>query len=192
MKKGDGKHMRSRRGTLLVEIVVAMTVSVFFLGSLFQGLRGLQGCVSRWDRSVRMRQGLTAALFHVVGDIRMAGCDPWESGRFAAVDVSGRGGPAGARVSVWFDKRGRDPDTWPDGDAEDPDEHVEYHWDAVEDLLRRNGQPVLPSLDGDPWSAPFLAWEESHGAGLARVTLRVKEQDEERTLSACACVRNPL
>ncbi len=192
MKKCSGTGIGHRRGIILVELLVAAVVAAFFLGSLFHGVLSLQRCVARWDRSMRMRQVLTATLFHVSRDLRMAGCNPWEDEPIQAVEWGSAGGAEGRSFTLWMDKRGQHPDSWPDGDAEDPDERIEYRWDAVDDVLRRNGQPVLSSVHENPWKTPFFRLEEKNGIGLAEITVSVSEQSESRALSARVCIRNPL
>jgi len=173
-------------------MLVALVVAGFLVGSVLQAVRSLHASVSRWDRSTRMRQALLAGMFRVTADLRMAGCDPWETAGVVGLHEDPGGGPAAQSFRLRMDKRGTSPDSWPDGDAEDPDEQVQYSWNVGEGMLRRSGQPMLSGCEVNPWGVPFFSLEREGMYALARVVLHVSEQADARTLAAAVCVRNPL
>jgi len=182
----------SRRGLILMELLVALVVTSFLMGSLLQGVWGLHTCVCRWDRSMRMRQSLMAALFKLGGDLRMAGCNPWENRTVEGLEAGADPGHGVQTFTLRMDKRGRDPDSWPDGDVKDPDERIEYRWDTVEGVLRRNNQPVMLGCVENPGGRPFFQLERREGLGWIRIVLNVNEQDDTRSLSSGVCIRNKL
>ena len=102
------------------------------------------------------------------------------------------GATAWQTFTLRVDRRGSSPDSWPDGDVDDPDEQVEYGWDTGEGMLRRSGQPMLSGCEVNPWGVPFLSLEREGRHALARVVLRVSEQEDARSMAVAVCVRNPL
>jgi len=139
-----------------------------------------------------MRQALLAAMFCLNRDLRMAGCNPWDISDLKTLDARPDGFDGVRRFTIRLDKRGRDPGSCPDGDAEDPDERIEYRWLAGTTVLRRNGQPLLLEVQDNPWGKPFFYFEESGGYGLARVLVTVHERGETRSFLTSVCIRNPL
>jgi len=183
---------RGQRGMVLMEVLASLLLSAFLVGALLHGAGGVHGCVSRWDRSMRMRQALMASWLQMSRDLRMAGCDPWESGRVEGLETDPVSGPGGGAFTLHADRRGRAPDSWPDGDGDDPDERITYRLDVGGGVLRRNQQPVLLGCVEGPGAGPFVSIERHGEAGLVRVALRVGEGEDERSLAASVCVRNPL
>ena len=120
-----GGQGRGPRGLALMEMLVVLVVAGFLVGSLLQGVRSLHGSVSRWDRSMRMRQAMMAGMFRVTADLRMAGCNPWETPGVHGLEEGPGGGAAWQTFTLRVDRRGSSPDSWPDGDVDDPDEQVE-------------------------------------------------------------------
>jgi len=175
-----------------LEFLVALVVGSLLVGSLLQAVQSLHGSVCRWDRSLRMRQALMASLFRLGGDLRMAGCNPWEAVGVGGLDTDPDGGAWGQTFTVRMDKRGRDPNSWPDGDMNDPDERIDYRWSVGDGVLTRNGQPMLSACEANPSAVPFFCLERQGERGLARVVLNVREQQDARCLAMSVCLRNPM
>jgi hypothetical protein len=182
------RRCRSQRGILLVDLLVTLVVASCFLGSLLQGVFGLHNCIRGWDRSLRMRQALMVAHFQLSRDLRMAGCNPWEAAGVVALET----GRSEYAFTVRTDKRGIDPESWPDGDVNDPEERIEYRWGPGESVLRRNGQPVLLSLGENPWDIPWFQVERGEEHGLGRILVQLNEQGDARSFSMGVCIRNRL
>jgi len=180
------------RGYALVEIVIALTVSAFLFGALVQTVISINGCVTRWDRKVRMRQALSAALLCISRDIRMAGSNPAGSAEFQGVELGEEAGGGSATVRLKMDKRGRGTGTRPDGDIEDPDEQIEYHWEAAEEILKRNGQPVAIKAVANTEGVPVFRLEKISDWALVSVALCLGREAETMSLSTAVHVRNPL
>jgi type IV pilus assembly protein PilW len=73
--KGIGK-MRSEKGITLVELVVAMFVMSIIMTGIYSAYYSQQKSFVVQDEVAQMQQNLRAAMFLMVREIRMAGCNP--------------------------------------------------------------------------------------------------------------------
>lgn len=175
---------------VLPEILVSLTLTAFFTGVMVQTCLSIYRGVSAWERSTRMRQMLTASLHVMSRDIRMAGCNPFGKAVFHGIELDHalNGGING--FTVRHDKRGKSPDSDPDGDVEDPDERVEYLLDT--DVLRRSHQPMATNLLKNRDDAPPFEFLQHQTTGLFHILLTAGEGGERMVLATSLCIRNPL
>ena len=187
--------MSSRKGVLpagwvLTELLTVMVLTIFFAGGLLQTVLSMQRMTSKWERSVSMRQSLSAALFLVCRDMRMAGCNPMHEADFQGVGLLDEGDPVHRGIQLRMDRRGKSPGSNPDGDAEDPDEDILYLWEEGESLLRRNGQPVAIRITGNPDGESVFFREQGPEGDLLQVSLTTGFQGESLSLYTSVHVRN--
>jgi len=173
-------------------MLVALTLTAFFTVALVQTCLIVHRGVSRWDRSVRTRQMLTATLHFMSRDVRLAGCNPYGNSSFLPIDpVYGPDGNI-SRFTLRHDKRGKEPGSGPDGDIQDPDERIEYRFDAETGALRRNHQPMALGILKNPEGAPPFELVEHHAFGHLKILLTAGESGDDMSLATSVCIRNPL
>jgi hypothetical protein len=139
-----------------------------------------------------MRQTLAAALFIVSRDIRMAGCNPTGEADLEPVELNGGDGSQPRTVEIRMDKRGSKVGSRPDGDIQDPDEVISYRWDDIDEVLRRNSQPLAARIVRNPGGVTVFDLIEEPPQGLLRLCVTTRTPDGELSLSTSVFVRNPL
>jgi len=190
-RKGTSKIV-PHGGSVLVELLVAMTVTAFFAVTLLQTVCSIHRCITHWEQSIRLRQTVSAIWVFMSRDIRMAGCNPFGTLSFPGLQEEAGDREPGTRFILRMDKRGRDPRSPPDGDIQDPDERIEYRWDLTQGVLRRNGQPVALKIRDAPEENPLFKIEVDSGYGLLTVFLSAGNEELTMNFIASAFIRNPL
>jgi type II secretory pathway component PulJ len=180
----------SWQGWILSELLVALVLAGFFTAGLFQTVWSVQRCLGHWDRRARMRQALVAALFCLARDVRLAGCNPLGGSLPAAFHLEGADAET-TRLVFAMDKRGPAPGSWPDGDGGDPDEQIEYRCQGRDQVLRRNGQPVIVGIQNYRGEVPLFQVRTVGSAKLLEIDLRVSEAGETQRLATWVQIRNP-
>jgi hypothetical protein len=181
-----------RGGWILAELLTVLALTAFFSAALVQTAVCLRRCMAHWEESARMRQTLSAALFIVSGDIRLAGSNPRGTADFDPAEfVPGTGG-APERLEIRMDKRGAQVGSRPDGDVEDPDEVVLYRWDDEHEVLRRNNQPLAARIVQNPGGVPVFDLIEQTPFGLVRVFVTTHPHEGRLSLSTAVFMRNPM
>ena len=180
---------RPAGGWLTVELLVVLVLAGFFATVLFQTSLSLQRQVGHWDRTVRMRQALCATLFLLARDVRMAGCNPLQATTFQGLQVEESGNVT--RLVIRMDTRGTVPGSWPDGDANDPDERIEYRLNQVDGVLRRNGQPVMLGIADNTDGTPLFRAREAGTSALLEVALLAGQAGDTLGQSTWVQIRNP-
>jgi len=183
---------KSTNGYALAELLTVLALTGFFACVLLQTTLGLQRCLNHWEQSARMRQTLGAALFIVSRDVRMAGCNPTGKASFEAVELNGGAGTEPRTVEIRMDKRGPTVGSRPDGDIEDPDEVIFYRWDDIQEVLRRNNQPLAARIVPNPGGVTTFDLIEEFPQGLLRLHVTTGTPDGGLSLSTSVFIRNPL
>ena len=184
--------IRPCKGSILAELLVAMTLTAFFSITLFQIVGTAHSFITRWDRGIQLRQTLCAALYFMSSDIRMAGCNPLGTLSFRGLETYSKNHGSEDGFILRMDKRSKNPGSPPDGDVNDPDERIEYRWDLLKGVLRRNGQPMALRIRPPPENKSLFLVEEEAGHTLLTVFLSAGEDDQVVKLTASVFVRNPL
>ncbi len=187
-----GRERNPRSGWALAELLVAVVLTGFFSVVLLQATVALQRSLGHWETSVRLRQTLSASLFRMCRDFRVAGCNPLGGTVPDETAVLEDGGDRPERVRVRMDKRGNGRGTPPDGDMTDPDESVEYRWDDRNHVLRRNNQPVAMKIVRNAGEVPLFRLLREGSRGLIRVSVTARDGTESMALSSAVCIRNTV
>jgi len=110
----------SNQGFTIVELMVAMVVSLLVMGAIYSTFLSQSKSYLVQEEVVAMQQNLRAAMFYMQREIRMAGCDPF--------DIGGIGITAANSNSISFteDVTGNTTGSPPDGDVLDANESITY------------------------------------------------------------------
>ena len=131
------------RGFSLVEILVALVISLLVLGGIYNSFISQQQVYSAQQGVAQMQQNLRGGIYMLQHEIRMAGYDPTGSAGagFLTADA--------ATIQFTSDIRGDAQGSDPDGDVADPSETITYSLfdcDADGDTdLRRTDPTVVPA-----------------------------------------------
>lgn len=179
-------------GWALAELLTVLVLTAFFSSALLQTTLCLQRCLTQWERSARMRQTLSSAMFLMSRDVRMAGCNPMGKATFDGASLVQEGGGAPEELEIRMDKRSSEPGSRPDGDIQDPDEVILYRWDHRHQVLRRNNQPLAVPIVRNPGDVPVFRLTKEFSRGLVRLFLTTGSSDGSLSLSTAICIRNPV
>jgi len=76
MKMQLKQYRQSNQGFTMVELLVAMVVSLLALGAIYSTFQGQLKSYVMQGETAAMHQNIRAAMFYLQREIRMAGCDP--------------------------------------------------------------------------------------------------------------------
>jgi len=127
----------SNQGFTIVELMVAMVVSLLVMGAIYSTFLSQSKSYLVQEEVVAMQQNLRAAMFYMQREIRMAGCDPF--------DIGGIGITAANANSISF----TEDVSPPDGDVLDANESITYSLNGG-NLTRNTGggnQVVAQNID---------------------------------------------
>ncbi len=141
--KVNKKEKLNTQGFTLVELLVAMAVSLLAMGAIYSTFLNQFKSYQIQEEIAAMQQNIRAAMYHMQREIRMAGCDPTGS--------AGAGITAASPTSISFteDVRGDSTGSDPDGDIDDPNENIAYSLSGT-NLVRNTGggdQAVAENID---------------------------------------------
>lgn len=136
----------SNRGFTMVELLIAMVVSLLALGAIYSTFLNQQKSYHIQDETAAMHQNIRAAMFYMEREIRMAGCDPLGSAnaRVITADMN--------QIRFTEDVRGVASESNPNGNTNDPNEDITYRLNGI-DLVKENialgggGQMVAQNID---------------------------------------------
>jgi type IV pilus assembly protein PilW len=156
--------LNDKRGFTLVELLVAVTISVIVLSGMYAAYQMQLRSNITQEAVVEMQQNIRGAMYFLERDIRMAGCDPTCSSGAGiqtalanslafSMDITG-----GQGDGLDNDNDGTvdedDESRFPDGDTNDNGEQVRYglsyHTDGSISLGRDTGsglQPLARNID---------------------------------------------
>ena len=187
------KDARSQ-GFLLAECIPALFISVLIFGLLGTTFVAMIKNLSYQDRRLRARQTLEACMYRTLGDLRVAGCNPWGISSLQAFEPDPDEIEEGNSLTLRCDRRGRETRSFPDGDVDDPDERILYEWNMSDRVLRRNHQPMALEVVENTDRMPVFEWIKIGDAILLGVTFTVDMLNEKDnlTLSTKVWIRNPI
>jgi len=138
------KERLNTQGFTLVELLVAMVVSLLALGAIYSTFLNQHKSYLIQGEVAAMQQNIRAAMFHLQREIRMAGCDPTGLADDAGIT-------AASVTSIHFkeDVRGNSSGSDPDGATDDPNEDITYSL-SDGNLVRNTGggnQTVAENID---------------------------------------------
>lgn len=137
------KFRQSKKGFTMVEILVAMVVTLLSLGAIYSTFFNQHKSYVLQEETTVMNQNLRIALFYIIREIRMAGCDPTGNANARIVTANA--------TSIHFteDVRGDFDGSEPDGDTKDENENIAYCLKG-NNLVKNTGggnQMVVPNID---------------------------------------------
>jgi len=83
----DPAKRKAQKGFTIVELLVAMAISVVVMAAVYSTYRSQQQSYIVQDQVAAAQQNLRAAMYVMTKDIRMAGFDPTQSGGFGIADA---------------------------------------------------------------------------------------------------------
>ncbi len=178
------------KGFSLLELLIVLTLSMILIGAFIETTICIERCITAWDRSLRRRQTMSASLFYMTKDIRMAGCNPMEEIDFTALEIIPEDGDITVGLEVNMDKRGSATRSRPDGDIFDPDEKIFFVRHRDKGILRRNGQPMALQINDNLEDEPLFYLEKEADKRLVSMSLTTGEGDEIISFSTAVYVRN--
>jgi hypothetical protein len=189
----DTARFGESAGFLLAELLPALILSALFFGLLSSLFVAITRSISYQDHALRVRQTLGASLYRIVGDIRMAGCNPWGVSPLTGFEPDPDRDGTGDDLLLRFDRRGTEIGSLPDGDGDDPDELVLYEWNGADRVLRRNHQPMALEVVENPGQQGIFESSSIGQSRLVAIRLTMKPLGGQRpfTLSTKIWVRNP-
>jgi type IV pilus assembly protein PilW len=166
--KRKQKHMslkRSNQGFTLVELMIAMVLSLLALAAIYSTFQAQHRSYQVQSETADMQQNIRTAMYYMQREIRMAGSNPFDT-------MPAFGITAANSTSITFteDIRGTNSIDPPDGDANDSEENITYALNGT-NLQRTNNNsiPVVPQtvaqnidwldfvyLDGNSNAIPFV------------------------------------
>jgi type IV pilus assembly protein PilW len=144
------KKKEWEQGFTLVELLVVILMMGVVMAGIYAVYTSQQKSFVVQEDVAEMQQNLRAAMFFLVRDIRLSGCNP--TGK---ADAGIKTANANT-ISLTMDIRGKNPDDPPDGDTGDPEESVTYA------LMDTDGDGNVDSLGRDT------------GAGLVAVASNIE------------------
>ena len=126
------KKRLNTQGFTMVELLVAMAVSLLAIGAIYSTFLNQFKSYQVQEEVAAMQQNIRAAMFHLQREIRMAGCDP--------TGLAGAGITAASETSISFteDVRGDSAGSDPDGALDDANENITYSLSG-NNLVRNTG-----------------------------------------------------
>lgn len=83
----DSDKRKAQKGFTLVELLVAMAISIIVMAAVYSTYRSQQQSYIVQDQVAAAQQNLRAAMYVMTKDIRMAGFDPTQSGGFGIANA---------------------------------------------------------------------------------------------------------
>jgi type IV pilus assembly protein PilW len=127
--------MRSSNGFTLVELMVAMAISLLVMGSIYSVYQSQQRSYVVQEQVTAMQQNLRAGMAMLTRDIRMAGYDPTRANNLGITVANNNG--------IQFTRR---------DDSDTTTQTITYNLsdndlDGIDDRLDRNNQMVAENID---------------------------------------------
>jgi type IV pilus assembly protein PilW len=144
------KKKEWEQGFTLMELLVVILMMGVVMAGIYAVYTSQQKSFVVQEDVAEMQQNLRAAMFFLVRDIRLSGCNP--TGKADAGITTANANT----ISMSMDIRGKNPDDPPDGDTGDPEERVTYA------LMDTDGDGNVDSLGRDT------------GAGLVAVASNIE------------------
>ena len=145
---GKIQKKQNENGFTLVELLVAMAISLIVMASIGYLYYSQQKSYVAQEQIAAMQQNLRAAMYYMEREIRMAGCDPTQDANPPTPDIQ----TAGANtISFTLDITNTAGTGNPDGLVDGPNENVTYaladnDGDGDNDL-ERNSNLIAENID---------------------------------------------
>lgn len=134
----------SDQGFTIVELMIAMVVSLLALGAIYSTFQSQHKSYQVQQETADMHQNIRAAMYYTQREIRMAGCNPLGIANARIITANA------TKINFTEDVVGNTPGSDPDGATDDPNEDITYSLDANKNLMRDTGggnQVVAKNID---------------------------------------------
>jgi type IV pilus assembly protein PilW len=142
-KKLKQNYKISNQGLTMVELLVAMVVSLLALGAIYSTFLNQHKSYVVQEEIAALNQNVRAAMFYMQREIRMAGCDPTGTANAGIVTANA------TSINFTEDVVGNTPGSDSDGATDDPNENITYALSG-NNLVRNTGggnQTVAQNID---------------------------------------------
>jgi type IV pilus assembly protein PilW len=126
------KERLNTQGFTLVELLVAMVVSLLALGAIYSTFLSQFKSYQVQEEVAAMQQNIRSAMYHMEREIRMSGCNPTT---FADAGIITANADS---IRFTEDIRGDSAGSDPDGDVDDANENITYSL-SDNNLVRNTG-----------------------------------------------------
>jgi type IV pilus assembly protein PilW len=127
-------RLSNKDGFTLIELLVAMTLGLIVMASIGSVYLTQQKSYIAQEQIAGVQQNLRAAMYYMEREIRMAGCDPTQSGNPAIITADN-------------DVFHFQSDLNGDGSISGSNEDVTFSLDAVGNEIERNIQPLASNIE---------------------------------------------
>jgi type IV pilus assembly protein PilW len=137
------KFRISNQGFTMVELLVAMVVSLLALIAIYSTFLGQNKSYVMQQETAALHQNIRAAMYYMQREVRMAGCDPLGSANAGIIIANA------TSINFTEDVRGNLVGSDSDGATDDPNENITYSLSG-NNLVRNTGggnQMVAQNID---------------------------------------------
>jgi type IV pilus assembly protein PilW len=162
--KRKQKHLSlkwSNQGFTLVELMIAMAVSLLALAAIYSTFLAQHRSYQVQSETADMQQNIRAGMYYMQREIRMAGSNPFDT-----IPVFGITAAGPLSITFTEDVRGAMPTDPPDGDVGDPDEDITYSLNGT-DLQRTDNTTGIPQTVAQNINALNFVYLDGSGAPTA-------------------------
>lgn len=184
MNTQNKKRITSEQGFTIVELMIAMAMSLIVMGAIYSLFTTQQKSYIHQERVATVQQNLRAAMNMMAREIRMAGCNP--TGISPSPGIVTEGANTITFTMDITDAAGTGP---PDGDILDTGENITYALGGTgnTDLLR-NGNVIAEYIN----SLNFT-YQDADGDGINEtVQISVTAQTKSGTVDTPTAVSRTL
>jgi type IV pilus assembly protein PilW len=166
MERDQMNHRKKKereQGFTIVELLVVILMMAVVMAGIYAVYTSQQKSFVVQQDLAEMQQNLRAAMFFMVRDIRLAGCNP--TGKADAGIVTANG----SSISMTMDIRGKNPDDPPNGNTLDPEESVTYSLIGTDLVRDTGGGPVAVASNIDGLNFVYLDANGNETADLTKI-----------------------
>jgi type IV pilus assembly protein PilW len=183
----------SNQGFTMVELLVAMVVSLLALAAIYSTFLAQHRSYQVQEEASNMQQNIRTAMYYMEREIRMAGNDPFNTGNFGFVSGTST---ANANVIQFTEDIGDGVGGPPDGIL-NANETISYNLDANRNLVRTvgGGAPVVVAQNIDALDFVYLNGSSPPiplNSGGGGVSLPLYSQIQSVEITVVARTDDPL
>lgn len=184
-EKGQRRRNRQEAGFTLMELLVAVTLSLIAMAAIYSAYVTQQRAYETTQDVTAIQQNLRAGMYFLEKDLRMAGYDPQDSGSFGFTNMA-----AQSFKYTW--------DADEDGYLDATTEYVSYKFESPEPTLERDrGDGSYNDIASDLTNVTFYYYDSSGVTAMSTNTIRTvkvfmtaERGGHERTLKSKIWCRN--
>ena len=185
LKKGQRRRKRQEAGFTLMELLVAVTLSLIAMAAIYSAYVTQQRAYQTTQDMTAIQQNLRAGMYFLEKDLRMAGYDPLDSGSFGFTNMA-----AQSFKYTW--------DADEDGFLDPATEYVIYKFESPEPTLERDrGDGSFNDIASEISNITFYYYDSSGVTAVTTGSIRTvlvymtaERGGHERTLKSKIWCRN--